>query len=319
MTSNWMELGLSRDEEEFVRRSAELYKAVYIETIDTVFDLAKAIEILRRAHHNSGVQSGFADALVQYGFTARDGGPMNKAIRSHLKALHENEQAVRAWWASVPARTKRDWLSAKAIYTHWNASLKPKNTAAAAPVQRPSEPSASASKPPDSASALAQAKARNVELEQTLAQAKARIAELERQVALAQMASGKVPKTVAELRAQMQVADEMRKAERAAAKAARPAKAPPVDAAETLETMAEKLRQKDQQLKAARTRIHNLNVEVDVLKGRKKIPVSKALLRAMRGYMHPDRAPTDPKERRRLEQLSQEFNSFTWVTTDDGG
>src|SRR5262249_19239829 len=127
----------SRDEEEFVRRSAELYKAVYIETIDTVFDLAKAIEILRRAHHNSGVQSGFADALVQYGFTARDGGPMNKAIRSHLKALHENEQQVGAWWASVPARSKRDWLSAKAIYTHWNASLKPKHTAAAAPVQRP--------------------------------------------------------------------------------------------------------------------------------------------------------------------------------------
>ncbi len=57
---------------------------------------------------------------------------MNKAIRSHLKALLENKEKVRAWWALVPERTKRDWLSAKAIYTHWTASVKPQGSAAAA-------------------------------------------------------------------------------------------------------------------------------------------------------------------------------------------
>src|SRR5262249_46795976 len=120
-----MELGLSKDEEEFVRINGELYKKVYVETIDTIFNWARAIEILRRAHGNSGIQGGFTDALVQYGFTNRDGGPMNKAIRSHLKHLLEHEQKVRAWWAKVPERKKRDWLSAKAIYTNWKKSLKP--------------------------------------------------------------------------------------------------------------------------------------------------------------------------------------------------
>ena len=128
MSSNWMELGLSTADEEFVRRNAELYRKVYVETIDTIFDWAKAIEILRRHHKKSGIQGGFAAALVQFGFTARDGGPMNKAIVSHFKGLHDNEQAVRAWWASVPDKKKRDWLSAKAIYSHWQASLIPKAT-----------------------------------------------------------------------------------------------------------------------------------------------------------------------------------------------
>jgi hypothetical protein len=122
---NWMELGLNAAEEKFVRETAELYRKVYITTIDTIFDFAKAIEILRKAHASSGIPGEYTAALVQYGFTARDGGPMNKAIRSHFKKLLDNEEKVRAWWAKVDARKKRDWLSAKAIYTHWQKSLKP--------------------------------------------------------------------------------------------------------------------------------------------------------------------------------------------------
>ena len=63
---------------------------------------------------------------MQYGFTARDGSPMNKAVRSHLKTLLENEQSVRAWWETVrTTRQARDWLSASAIHKHWRASQRP--------------------------------------------------------------------------------------------------------------------------------------------------------------------------------------------------
>jgi hypothetical protein len=184
MTSNWMELGLTREQDEFVRIYADRYKNVYIDTIDTVFGIAKAIEILREAHANSGVQGSYADALTMYGFTARDGGPMNKAIRSHLKTLLENEAKVREWWGKVPERKKRDWLSAKAIYTNWKASLKP-----------PVDPDAHKRPTP-----LQQVRATNIELQEqlhaanerakatkpsddaALATARARIAELEREV-----------------------------------------------------------------------------------------------------------------------------------------
>jgi hypothetical protein len=154
------------------------------------------------------------------------------------------------------------------------------------------------------------------ERDREIAALKARVAELERQLALAQMATGKVPKTVAEMMAIKRIADEVKAAERAAAKAARQAKAPPVDADETLETLTAKLRQRDQQLKSAKTRIRHLIDESVALRGRKTIAVSKELLRTMRAKMHPDTV-TDPKERNRLTRLSQEFNSFKFVTPDD--
>jgi hypothetical protein len=37
----------------------------------------------------------------------------------------ENEEAVRAWW-NIPDRTKRDWVSARAIYRRWKASKLPR-------------------------------------------------------------------------------------------------------------------------------------------------------------------------------------------------
>lgn len=125
MGNNWMELELTKDEEEFVRRGAELYKITYLDTIDNIFVIARSINILHDRYHGSGIKGGFTDALVQYGFTARDGGAMNKAIRSHLSQLLAHEAEVRAWWEKVPERVKRDWLSAKAIHRHWTNSKKP--------------------------------------------------------------------------------------------------------------------------------------------------------------------------------------------------
>jgi hypothetical protein len=108
-----------------VRDAAAIYKSTYVHTLDSVFSIAKAIDILQKRHYGSGVQGGFADALVQYGFTARDGeSPMDKGIRSNLKDLLENEPKVRAWWGSVAESKKRDWVSARAIYKHWKRAQK---------------------------------------------------------------------------------------------------------------------------------------------------------------------------------------------------
>jgi hypothetical protein len=121
-TSNWMELNLSPEETEFVADAAKLYKTLYVESLDAVFKIARAIEIISKRHRNSGIQGDYAEALVQYGFTSRDGGPMNKAIRSAHKTLLDNEQQVRAWWGNLPEQKKRDWVSAKTICTHWKRS-----------------------------------------------------------------------------------------------------------------------------------------------------------------------------------------------------
>ena len=114
MSSNWIELGLSKDEEALVQLGASLYKTIHLDTIDNIFVIARAIATLQGHHFSSGTQGGFGDALVQYGFVARDGGPMNKAVRSHLKTLLDNEESVRAWWETVRTKKQaRDWLSSE--------------------------------------------------------------------------------------------------------------------------------------------------------------------------------------------------------------
>jgi hypothetical protein len=121
--SNWLELNLSTDEDAFVREVAENYKGTYVHTLESVFKLAKAIDILQKRFYGSGVQGAFADALVQYGFTARDEeSAIDKGIRSNLKEMLGNEQAIRDWWQSVPPKKKRDWISARAIFKHWKRS-----------------------------------------------------------------------------------------------------------------------------------------------------------------------------------------------------
>jgi hypothetical protein len=121
---NWLDLGLSQEEEAIVRAAAAIHKTVQLDTIDNVFQIAKAVHILRQRYYGSGVQGAFADALVQYGFVARDGSAMNKAILSRLKEMRENEAAVRAWWSSVSAVHKRECLSAIAVYRNWKKSQK---------------------------------------------------------------------------------------------------------------------------------------------------------------------------------------------------
>jgi hypothetical protein len=147
----------------------------------------------------------------------------------------------------------------------------------------------------------------------------ARIAELERKLALAQLATGKVPQTVAEMVAMKRVGDEVEAAKRAANKAARQAKAPAVNADETLETLAEKLRQREQQLKGAQTRVRNLNNRLIAATARKTIPMSKALVRYIRSTLHPERRATDPRQYKRRLELSKEFNSFKFIDPGDGG
>jgi hypothetical protein len=132
--SNWIELGLSADEDKLVREAAKIYQSAYVHTLDSVFKIAKAIDILHERHYGSGVQGGFADALVQYGFTARDGeSALDKGIRSNLKELLENEPQVRAWWGKVEERKKKDWVSARAIYRNWKKSQAPAATDPNAP------------------------------------------------------------------------------------------------------------------------------------------------------------------------------------------
>src|SRR5262249_32079516 len=102
-------------------------KAFYVDTIDTIFKIARALVILQKRHYGTGMRGGLTDALVQYGFTNRDGGPMQKSIRSNYTTLLDHEAEGRKWWKGVPERTKRDWLSARAIHRHWIASKKPRD------------------------------------------------------------------------------------------------------------------------------------------------------------------------------------------------
>jgi hypothetical protein len=166
MGNNWIELNLPKDAEEIVRHGAELYKAVYLDTIDNIFDIARGIATLQKYHYNMGTRGEFAVVLVQYGYTARDGGVMNKAVRSHLKTLLENEQSVRDWWQMVndPNNKKKypqahTWLSASAIHKHWRASQQPPDR-----IRKPSP--------------YVQMQATNIELQNQLHKATAEIREL---------------------------------------------------------------------------------------------------------------------------------------------
>jgi hypothetical protein len=312
MSGNWLELGLSKDEETIVRRAAQIYKTIYLTTIDNVFEVARALKILQDRHQMLGVRGTLVDALVQFGFTSRDGGPMNKALISHHKQLLENEQAVRAWWAKLDERTKRDWFSAKAVYTHWTASLQPKAA--------PRQPTPQATRPSNDAElARAQAEAKPAAAPTDtakMAKLEARIAELEKLLAMARMASGgKMPETNAEWGAYWQAMGEVEEAKRAARKAAK-LKAVKVELGETIETLSEKLRLRDQQLKGAQTRARKLNAEMRMLATRKGVLMSKALFRQIHKILHPDQAHNDSVENRRLTELAKEFNALKIVYPD---
>jgi hypothetical protein len=128
MTSNWLDIGLSKDDEAFVRKNGESYRATQVDTIDTVLDWARAIEKIRTAKYGTGVQGGFVIALVQYGFVDEDDDtkPIDAALRSNLKEMLDKEESVRAFWQGADAKKKRNWRAARSIYRNWKASLKPK-------------------------------------------------------------------------------------------------------------------------------------------------------------------------------------------------
>ena len=123
---NLMELGFTPEEAKFVEEAAALYKAAYIDTIDTIFKIAKAIDYITKRYYGSGVRGSLAQALIQWGFTARDPDrEIDKGIRSKLKEMLEEEPKVRSWWKSVPAHKKNFWLSAPAIYRNWKKDTAP--------------------------------------------------------------------------------------------------------------------------------------------------------------------------------------------------
>jgi hypothetical protein len=121
-----IQLGLTPDQLAKVEEGARLYRATYIDTIDNIFKIAEGLEILHGLKYGSGVQGSYAMALIQCGYTARDGiSPIDESIRSNLRELRKNETDVRKWWDTVPAKKKRDWVSARAIYRHWKRHTRP--------------------------------------------------------------------------------------------------------------------------------------------------------------------------------------------------
>jgi hypothetical protein len=201
----------------------------------------------------------------------------------------------------VPDKKKRDWLSAKAIYSHWQASLTPKDTPRTPSPAQPHKPSV----PADDAE-VATLKARIAELQVAHNADTARIRELEDKLALARMATGKMPENAAELEANRRMAEAVRKAEAAARKAAQPK--PTVPENETMESLAEKLRQRDQQLKAAQTRIRNLYREVRASKT--TLFVDGQTIRTITAALSPSNFPAGSKAFKRAEEAAQLFGSL---------
>jgi len=95
------------------------------DALDNALEIAECLEILRTANYGTGVQGGYADALVQYGYTSRNGGPMDKAIRNDFNELRDNADDVRRWWEGVKDDKKPRWLSGTAIYKNWQAFKNP--------------------------------------------------------------------------------------------------------------------------------------------------------------------------------------------------
>jgi hypothetical protein len=128
MATNLLELGLSKAERDLVERGAALYKATFLEAFDNVFEIARAIDVLQKRNWGAGVQGSFSQALMQFGFTSRDGmKPIDPSIRNAYKELLENETAVRAWWETEVTDAKKNlWLSARAIHRNWKNFVNPK-------------------------------------------------------------------------------------------------------------------------------------------------------------------------------------------------
>jgi hypothetical protein len=133
-----------------------------------------------------------------------------------------------------------------------------------------------------------------------------RIRELEDKLAVAQWASdGKMrPKTVAELIAWRRIGEEIKKGEREVAKArkaAKPKTEVPED--EMIETLVEKLRLKEQQLKGYQTRVRKLDYLVR--ESKTTIFVDGDILRTINAALSPANFPVDSRAYKRAEKAAQ--------------
>jgi hypothetical protein len=93
-------------------------------------------------------------------------------------------------------------------------------------------------------------------------------------------------------------------------------------APETLESLSAKLESTEQQLQGARTQVKNFklhNAHLNRLLESKLPLMTRKLHREIRGFLHPDRAPGDAAQRKRLERCFQGFSAvkFTFDERDD--
>jgi hypothetical protein len=160
--SNWLDIKLSKADEEFVCKSGETFRRTQVQTIDTVLDWARSIKLIRDANYGDGIQGGFTAALVQYGFTHEDDDtkPIDPALRSQLQDMLDHEESVIAFWNEADPRKRREWRSPRTIHRNWKASFKPK-----------------VPKQPPRASVMGEQRERIAELEQELATARSTPAE----------------------------------------------------------------------------------------------------------------------------------------------
>jgi hypothetical protein len=117
-TDNPLDLGLTKDEDIFVRDTAlTIYRVSYLNSLDNAIQVARAIGIIRHRFHGQGIRKGFNAALIAYGYTSRDGTTaIDAAIRSQLRELLAEENEVRAWWFGQSDKCKRRWLSPSSIH-----------------------------------------------------------------------------------------------------------------------------------------------------------------------------------------------------------
>lgn len=216
--------------------------------------------------------------------------------------------SIKAWRDSLSDTERAKVNHPKRVWTAYVANTAPRVEQEAKRTEPVTKPTVTKPAEPDTKPAAQHS------ADAEIAKLAARIRELEDKLALARIGTGKIPENVAELVAHRRVWDEVRKAEAAARKAEKPKAA--VAEGETLETLTEKLAQRDQQLKAAQTRVRNLKSELQSSYERKTIRMSKPLFRQIHKALHPDQAHSDPKEYRRLTGLAQEFNNFKIVYPD---
>ena len=79
---------------------------------------------------------------------------------------------------------------------------------------------------------------------------------------------------------------------------------------ETIETLAEKLQHAQQQLKAARSRIRNLNAELEMWASRTTLVADADVLRAIRAGLAPENFQAGTAAFRRAEKPAQAFGSL---------